>query len=146
MEWLDLVIRLFVVGLSAWAIRWGIGQKIQALEQKIPAMPDCHSQHEKIKEAAMKECTNELKHVQELIAQKLTQGEKQFEKAMQIYVKILQINPQDLEVLMAIGYICENLNRVEDARDFYNRILDIEPWNLEARQKLDALNVTNMAV
>jgi Flp pilus assembly protein TadD len=73
-------------------------------------------------------------------------GQDQFEKALRIYVKILETHPEDIETLMAVGYICENHNKIDDARDFYNRVLEIEPWNLEARQKLDALNITRMAV
>jgi tetratricopeptide (TPR) repeat protein len=70
----------------------------------------------------------------------------QFERAMKIYVKILENHPQDVETLIAVGYICESLNKMEDARDFYRQILDIEPWNLDARQKLDALKTTRMAL
>jgi len=70
----------------------------------------------------------------------------QFEKAMRIYVKILENTPQDVETLIAVGYICESLNKFNDARDFYRQILDIEPWNLDARQKLDALKTTRMAI
>jgi Flp pilus assembly protein TadD/glycosyltransferase involved in cell wall biosynthesis len=70
----------------------------------------------------------------------------QFESAMRIYVKILENHPEDVETLMAVGYICENLNKSGDARDFYNRVIEIEPWNLEARQKLDALNIPRMAM
>lgn len=71
---------------------------------------------------------------------------RQFENALQIYVKILGNYPADIEVLMAIGYICENLDKSDDARDFYNQVLSIEPWNMEARQKLDNLNVMRKAV
>ena len=70
----------------------------------------------------------------------------QFEKAMRIYVKILENTPQDVETLMAVGYICESLNKFDDARDFYRQTIDIEPWNLEARQKLEALNITRAAI
>ena len=70
----------------------------------------------------------------------------QFEKAMRIYVKILENTPQDVETLMAVGYICESVNKLDDARDFYRQILNIEPWNLEARQKLEALNITRVAI
>ena len=73
-------------------------------------------------------------------------GQDQFEKAMRIYVKILETHPEDIETLMAVGYICENFKKIDDARDFYHRILEIEPWNLDARQKLDALNTTRMAM
>ena len=68
----------------------------------------------------------------------------QFETAMQIYVKILEHHPEDVETLMAIGYICESLNKLDDARAFYQQVLEIEPWNLDARQKQDALNSAMM--
>jgi tetratricopeptide (TPR) repeat protein len=70
----------------------------------------------------------------------------QFEKAMRIYVKILENYPQDVETLIAVGYICENLDKTDDAGDFYHRIIEIEPWNLEARRKLEGLNTTKMAM
>jgi tetratricopeptide (TPR) repeat protein len=69
-----------------------------------------------------------------------------FEKAMRIYVKILENYPQDVETLIAVGYICENLDKTDDARDFYHRVIEIEPWNLEARRKLESLNTTKMAM
>ena len=47
---------------------------------------------------------------------------------------------------MAIGYVCETANKPEDARDFYHRVVEIEPWNTEARAKLDNLNVLKQAV
>ena len=47
---------------------------------------------------------------------------------------------------MAIGYICETLDKSDDASDFYNQVLGIEPWNMEARQKLDNLNVMRQAI
>ena len=70
----------------------------------------------------------------------------EFEKAMQIYVRVLESLPEDIESLMAVGYICEALDTPDDAGVFYNRILEIEPWNLEAKQKRDALNLTRKAL
>jgi len=32
------------------------------------------------------------------------------------YVKILENHPQDVETLIAVGYICDSLNKMEDAR------------------------------
>ena len=72
--------------------------------------------------------------------------QRQFEKAMRIYVRILENHAEDVETLMAVGYICENMDKTDDARDFYHRVIEIEPWNLEARQKLDTLNTTRMAM
>jgi tetratricopeptide (TPR) repeat protein len=68
------------------------------------------------------------------------------EGAMQIYVRVLETYPEDIEALMAIGYICERVNKPDDARDFYNRVLGIEPWNMEVKQKLDNLNVMQQAI
>ena len=70
----------------------------------------------------------------------------ELEKAMQVYVRVLTDYPEDIESLMAIGYICELLDTPDDAGAFYDRILEIEPWNLEARQKRDALNVSRKAI
>ena len=72
--------------------------------------------------------------------------QRQFEKSMRIYVRILENHAEDVETLMAVGYICENLDKTDDAKDFYHRVIEIEPWNLEARQKLDTLNITRMAM
>ncbi len=63
----------------------------------------------------------------------------QIEKALTIYLEVLKKNPSDLETLFAIGYICLQLERFEDARVFYERILNIEPWNLTAQEFLDSL-------
>ena len=52
-------------------------------------------------------------------------------------MKILERDPEDVETLMAIGRICETLQRHDDARTFYQKALEIEPWNLEAQERLD---------
>jgi Flp pilus assembly protein TadD len=70
----------------------------------------------------------------------------QYENAMRIYVRVLENQPEDIEALMAIGYICETLHKLDDARDFYNQVLSIEPWNMETRQKLDNLNGMRKAI
>lgn len=61
------------------------------------------------------------------------------EEAMQIYVDLLALEPDDIEVLMTLGQICEKLEKFEDARHFYERALDVEPWNADARQLIDGL-------
>jgi tetratricopeptide (TPR) repeat protein len=62
------------------------------------------------------------------------------EDALEIYLKILTEEPTDIETLMAAGHICEAFDRKEDAKIFYDRVLDIEPWNLEANDNLNQLN------
>ena len=63
----------------------------------------------------------------------------QLEKALSIYVDILKSHPKDIEILVTIGHVCVSLKKFEDARVFYNRALEIEPWDLHAREHLDKL-------
>ena len=56
---------------------------------------------------------------------------------MDIYVKILEIHPEDVETLMTAGHISNALQRFDDARTIYERVLEIEPWNADARQCLE---------
>ena len=59
--------------------------------------------------------------------------------ALEIYLNLLRSDPEDIEVLMTAGHISRDLNRPGDAELFYNRVLEIEPWNLEAGQHLDSM-------
>jgi hypothetical protein len=47
---------------------------------------------------------------------------------------------------MAVGHICEAAQKPDDARGFYHRILQIEPWNLDAQKNLDRLDETRTAI
>jgi Flp pilus assembly protein TadD len=58
------------------------------------------------------------------------------EDALKAYVEILEILPEDIETLMSLGNVCSALQRFEDARVFFERVLEIEPWNAEAGEKL----------
>jgi len=62
------------------------------------------------------------------------------EDALKIYVDVLGAQPEDIETLLVTGHICASLEKIEDARVFYNRVLEIEPWNLDARESLDKLD------
>ena len=64
------------------------------------------------------------------------------EEAMRMYVDLLAVEPDDIEVLMSMGLICAALERPEDARHFYNRVLGAEPWNVDARQQLEKLKLS----
>ena len=61
------------------------------------------------------------------------------EDGLVIYNQILKADPRDIEALMALAHICMAMEKPESARDFYHKILDIEPWNEEARIALDNL-------
>ena len=62
--------------------------------------------------------------------------------ALEIYLKVLTQEPTDIETLMAAAYINKALNRNQNAKIFYDRVLDIEPWNLEANENLCQLKPT----
>ena len=59
--------------------------------------------------------------------------------AMQIYVRILEEYPEDVETLMAVAHVCFSLSSLDDAATFYKRVLDIEPWNRDAQDALDKI-------
>lgn len=61
-------------------------------------------------------------------------------EALEIYLKVLTEEPTDIETLMAAAQICKALNRNEQAKMFFDRVLDLEPWNLEANENLNHLN------
>ena len=56
------------------------------------------------------------------------------EAAMEIYVRVLQRDPLDIEALLAMGYICRRFERFEDAKSFYARVLEIDADNETARR------------
>jgi tetratricopeptide (TPR) repeat protein len=59
------------------------------------------------------------------------------EDALKVYVDILKTHPEDIETLMAIGKLCQSLRQTDDARVFFERVLEIEPWNSDARTQLE---------
>ncbi len=62
------------------------------------------------------------------------------EAAMPHYHEVLKTAPKDLETLMMIGNICLALDSADEARSFFNLVLDIEPWNLDASKALEMLD------
>ena len=60
--------------------------------------------------------------------------------ALEIYLNVLREEPTDIETLMAASYICMDLGRLDNAKVFCDRVLEIEPWNADAtalREKLE---------
>ncbi len=56
--------------------------------------------------------------------------------AIRIYLELHRKNPRDVEVLVNLGHISTAVDRPAEAKSFYRRALEIEPWNSEARQAL----------
>ncbi|MGD9053168.1 MAG: glycosyltransferase [Desulfobacterales bacterium] len=61
------------------------------------------------------------------------------EDALKLYVSILAADPQDIETLMATAQICKALEKLDDAKDFFNQVLQIEPWNADARKQINEI-------
>jgi tetratricopeptide (TPR) repeat protein len=137
------------------------GEAIQRLEKLLESFPDFAVAHndlgvlyyktgnkaqacEHYEKSAQLEPTNIIS--QKNLADFYSAEMAEFEKAMQIYIRVLENFPEDIESLMAIGFICEAMYKPEDADVFYSKVLQIEPWNLEAKKKLDRLNVTRKAI
>jgi len=58
--------------------------------------------------------------------------------AIGIYLDLFRTNPRDLETLSGLGQICVAVGRPEEAKSFYRRALEIEPWNAEIRAALQS--------
>ncbi|MCB2169936.1 MAG: glycosyltransferase [Deltaproteobacteria bacterium] len=63
------------------------------------------------------------------------------QEALNIYVKLLKIDPHDTEVLLSVAHLSLANEQVEDARDFCHQILRIHPGNQEAIGLLQLINL-----
>lgn len=61
------------------------------------------------------------------------------DEAIQIYLDLHRKNPRDTETLINLGHICSSVGREEEAKSFFRRALEVEPWNSEARAALAAV-------
>jgi Flp pilus assembly protein TadD len=62
------------------------------------------------------------------------------DEAISIYLDLFRQRPRDLETLSALGQICASVGRPEEAKTFYRRALEIEPWNAGIRDALKAMS------
>jgi tetratricopeptide (TPR) repeat protein len=58
------------------------------------------------------------------------------EEALRIYTKLLKTDPTDTEILLIMAQICESLKKIKDAKVFYTKVLEVDPWNMAARKKI----------
>jgi GT2 family glycosyltransferase/glycosyltransferase involved in cell wall biosynthesis/Flp pilus assembly protein TadD/predicted O-methyltransferase YrrM len=64
---------------------------------------------------------------------------KDIGKALQLYIKGLSINPEDIEILLALGNISIEIGQLERAENLYKRVLAIDPDNKDAATIIDLL-------
>jgi len=59
--------------------------------------------------------------------------------AIHIYLELFRQQPRDIETLASLGHISIALGRPDEAKSFYRRALEIEPWNAEIRSALQGV-------
>lgn len=59
--------------------------------------------------------------------------------AIRIFTGILREHPNDVETLLALGQISAANNYTEQARTFFTKALQLEPWNVSAREFLSSI-------
>lgn len=63
----------------------------------------------------------------------------QVEDSLEHYAMALSSNPADVDTLLMLGHISVSLEKFDEATNFYNDVLKIEPLNKDARQMLDEM-------
>lgn len=63
------------------------------------------------------------------------------DEAIAIYLELLKRSPKDIETLLNLGIICEGVGQPDEANSFYERALEIEPWNQVVRERLSDLRL-----
>lgn len=61
------------------------------------------------------------------------------DEAVEIYTRLLREYPADVDTLTALAVISKNNNLKDQARIFINKVLNLEPWNRDAREFLAEL-------
>ncbi len=61
------------------------------------------------------------------------------DESIQIYLDLHKKFPRDVEVLIGLGHITKAVGHFEEAKQFYRKALEIEPWNREVREALQGV-------
>lgn len=61
------------------------------------------------------------------------------DEAITEFKKVLAFDPQNTDAYASLGKICTAVGRPEEAKSFYRRALEIEPWNAGVRNALQGL-------
>ncbi|MCM0081194.1 tetratricopeptide repeat protein [Geomonas sp. Red32] len=73
------------------------------------------------------------------LADMLFVEEGQTDEAIGIYLELLKDDPRDVETLLNLGIISQVVGQPNEAETFYQRALEIEPWNQTVRERLTEL-------
>jgi|GEM_PF-3559820 len=67
------------------------------------------------------------------------EGVKKLPEALTILEHLYKQNPENLNVINKAARIAEELDRVEESREFYERVLFLDPFNKEAKERIRQL-------
>jgi tetratricopeptide (TPR) repeat protein len=56
-------------------------------------------------------------------------------------IELMQMFPNNINLLLEIGKLCTEQNKVADALEYYNKILFLDPFNSEAKAAIDKINI-----
>jgi radical SAM superfamily enzyme YgiQ (UPF0313 family)/GT2 family glycosyltransferase/acetyltransferase-like isoleucine patch superfamily enzyme/ubiquinone/menaquinone biosynthesis C-methylase UbiE/glycosyltransferase involved in cell wall biosynthesis len=73
------------------------------------------------------------------LADLLTIDKKDYETATSHYLEIISLQPDDVDALFALGYICEKSDRTQDAVDFYTQVVNYDQTHSDAIERLKKL-------
>jgi tetratricopeptide (TPR) repeat protein len=61
---------------------------------------------------------------------------KDFEKAEEIFLEVLDTNPDEVQALSNMGRLCASQNLPDEAKKYFDRVLKLDPQNKTARDFL----------
>ena len=59
--------------------------------------------------------------------------------AIEHYCQIIESDPRDSEACLILGHISFAIKKFNEAKVFYNRVLEIDPFNKDAQKQLNSL-------
>ena len=73
----------------------------------------------------------------------MQKGER--EEALTHFVEVMKTDPRDTDVLLQLGILCKHLSRLDEARFFFETLLNQEPGNQAARRELGLIETRQPA-
>ena len=135
-------------------LKEGGQQAVSALERHLERFPDHALAHNDL--AAISYQTGELEKAIDhyRTAVRLEPAESTYKKnladllyvekgevdeAIAIYLELFKSSPRDVETLLNLGIISDQVGQPAEAESFFQRALEIEPWNQAVRERLTEL-------
>ncbi|NIM15950.1 MAG: hypothetical protein GTO45_28450 [Candidatus Aminicenantes bacterium] len=91
---------------------------------------------QKLKEDYPKSFQIRLLHV------KILEELNKTEEAETALIELMQMFPNNINLLLEIGKLCTKQNKFGDALEYYNKILFLDPFNPEAKTAIDKINIS----